>query len=146
MTTPRIRSSVSLAAVLSFAIALGACAPSRIASNPPAPAEGASVTLRFDNAARDYVHVYLVGDKREWLLGRVEPGARATLRIPDDALSASPGSVRLAVLQGQRVTLRAASEPGVAFTLAQPAGEIVSQRWTFSQPLASGQLTSMRLR
>ncbi|MEO8563086.1 MAG: hypothetical protein ABI601_13470 [bacterium] len=146
MTTPRSYSSVSLAAVLSLSLALGACAPSRIASNAAASAEGAPLALRFDNAARDYVHVYLVSETREWLLGRVEPGARATLRIPDDALAEHPGSMRLAVLAGQRVTLRAATEPGVAFTLAQPAGEILAQRWTFSKPLASGELTSLRVR
>jgi len=29
------------------------------------------LAIRFDNGERDYVRVYLVGEKREWLLGRV---------------------------------------------------------------------------
>jgi hypothetical protein len=146
MTTPRIRSLVSLAAVLTVTLTLGGClsAPSRLASDGPAPAEGAPLAIRFENDARDYVHVYLIGDQREWLLGRVEPGGRATLRIPEAALSEDAGPMRLAVLVGDRVTLRAAGKPLAAIAIAQPATEILSQRWTFSQMLSTGQLTGLR--
>jgi hypothetical protein len=34
----------------------------------------ASLTIRFDNAAQSYVDVYLIGQQREWRLGRVEAG------------------------------------------------------------------------
>jgi hypothetical protein len=146
MTTPRVRSLVSFAAALTLTVSLGACAgPSRLAQESPVPVGGSPLAVRFDNGARDYVHVYLVGDKREWLLGRVEPGARATLRIPDDALAGNPGSMRLAVLAGGRMSLRVAGETRAAMTLAQPASAILSQRWTFSQSLAQGQLTSLSL-
>ncbi|MDB4882760.1 MAG: hypothetical protein JWL95_1526 [Gemmatimonadetes bacterium] len=147
MSTPRIHSLVSLAAALTVTLTLVGCAsaPSRGASEGPISTDAAAPAVRFDNSARDYVHVYLVGQKREWLLGRVEPGGRATLRIPDAAMVESPGSIRLAVLAGQRATLRVAGEARAAFTLAQPATEILSQRWTFSQPLTSGQLTGLRL-
>jgi hypothetical protein len=147
MTTPRIRSLVSLAAALTVTLALGGCAsaPSRLAWDGAAATDVPPPAIRFDNGARDYVHVYLVGDKREWLLGRVEPGARAMLRIPEDALAGNPGSMRLAVLAGGRMTLRAASEARAAMTITLPAAEILSQRWTFSQTLASGQVTGLRL-
>ena len=147
MTTPRNRSRVSLAAALGLAVALGACAsaPPLSADLAPSPAAGSQVAVRFDNGARDYVHVYLIGQKREWLLGRVEPGARASLHIPDEAMAEDAGSLRLAVLTGGRVTQRAASDPRAAITLAQPATELLSLRWTFSQGLAAGQLTSLRL-
>jgi hypothetical protein len=100
------------------------------------------VTIRFDNAAHDYVQVYLVGEQREWWLGRVEVGARATLRIPDDAL-AEAGPMRLAVLEGLSRTLRVAGDGRAATTLSQPISAIVSRRWTFSQSAASEQLTSL---
>jgi hypothetical protein len=147
MTTPRIRSLVSLAAALTVTFTLGGCAsaPSGRAWDGPAPTDGPPLAVRFDNDARDYVHVYLIGDQREWLLGRVEPGARATLRIPEDALAENAGPMRLAVLVGERVTLRAAGKPLAATAISQPAAEILSQRWTFSQMLATGQLTSLRL-
>ena len=142
MTTPRTRSLVSLAAALTLTVVLGGCAsaPSRLALDDPASAE-APVGLRFENGARQHVHVYLVGAKREWLLGRVEPGARATLRIPDEALAEELGFVRLAVVTGDKMTLAAASDPRATITIPQPAPGIASQRWAFSQ----GQLTPLRL-
>jgi hypothetical protein len=147
MTTPRTRSLVSLATALTVILTLGGCAsaPSRLASDEPAPIEGPPLTVRFDNGASDYVHVYLIGEQREWLLGRVAPGAIATLRIPDAALTENAGPMRLAVLVGERVTLRAAGKPLAAIAIAQPAAEILSQRWTFSQMLSTGQLTGLRV-
>ena len=123
MTTPRTRSLVSLAAVLAVSLTLGACvsAPSRLATEESTLPDDAPVVIRFDNDARDYVHVYLLGEQREWLLGRVEPGAHATLRIPDAALSEDAGPMRLAVLRGERVTFRVAGEARAATTIAQSA-------------------------
>ena len=147
MTTPRTLSLVSLALALSATLALGGCAsaPSRHAPEGIALSEGAQLAFRFDNEARDNVHVYLVGAKREWLLGRVAPGARATLRIPEEALAENPGFMRLAVLAGQHATLRAAAERRAAISMEQPAAAILSQRWTFSQTLEKGQLNALGL-
>jgi len=145
MSTPRTRSLVSLAAALAFTLPLGGCvaAPSRLAPEGIAPSDGAQLAFRFDNEARDDVHVYLIGEKREWLLGRVAPGARATLRIPEDALAENPGFMRLAVLAGQHASLRAAAESRAAISMQQPATAIVSQRWSFSQTSANGKLISL---
>jgi len=140
MTTPRIRSLVSFVAALTFTSTLGGCAnaPARLAVN----ADEQPLSFRFDNEARDYVHVYLIGTRQEWLLGRVEAGARVTLRIPDEALTEDLGSMQLAVRTGERVTLRASTEARTATTIMQPAAELLSLRWTFSQTSAKGgQLT-----
>jgi hypothetical protein len=144
MTTIRSRSLVSLAAALALTLALGGCAgnPTRGALNDPAPVAGRPVTIRFNNDARQYVHVYLVGENREWLLGRVEPGAHTALRIPEGAMSHDGWSMRLAVLAGDRVTMQVASRPGAQVTIAQPAGQLVAQKWTFTQTLANGQATA----
>jgi hypothetical protein len=144
MTTRLTRAIVSLAATMAVTLALGACVrgPSRPASDGPAPMDGHPLTIRFDNYGREHVHVYLVGTQRQWLLGRVEPGARATLRIPEAALAGSQGFVQLAVLTGERLTLQAARDPRATFTVAQPASAILSQQWMFAQ----GQLTSLPLR
>jgi hypothetical protein len=85
------------------------------------------------------VHVYLVGEQREWLLGRIEPGARAVLRIPEASLAGNPAFVRLAVLAGARQTAAAARDPRATFTIPQPAATLLTQRWAFAQ----GQLTSL---
>jgi hypothetical protein len=146
MTTPRFRSLVSAAAALSVAITLAGCAgaPSRRAADAPVPVQAMASTVRFDNGGRDHVRVYLVSQTQEWLLGRVEPGARATLRIPDDALAGNTSSMRLAVVPGGGVTLRAAGGAATAITMSQPASALLSQRWAFSQVSASGELTSVR--
>jgi hypothetical protein len=141
MTTPRIRSLVSLAAALIVTLMIGGCAsaPSRLATDVPA------ATVRFDNEARDYVHVYLVGARQEWLLGRVAPGARARLQIPTAALAEDAGMMWFAVLPGDRVTMRAAGEARAATTIGQPMTALLSQRWTFSQLTTTGQITSLSL-
>ena len=144
MTTPRIRAIVSLAATLTAMLALGACAQAgtRPGTGDLEIAEARSVTIKFVNDEREYVHVYLIGERREWVLGRVEPGARATLRIPDESLAEGRGVVRLAVLSGGRLALQAARDPRARITVAQPASEILSQEWRFSQ----GQVLSLRAR
>jgi hypothetical protein len=137
MTTSWRRTSVSLAA--STMLLLGACATGITGRTQGcAPAQPGSRTIRFDNEGRERVHVYLIGQHREWSLGRVEPGATATLRIPTAALS-EPEFLRLAVIVGDRTTLRAARDPRTQLTIAQPALHVLSQRWGFAQ----GQLTSM---
>jgi len=140
MTTPRTRVIVSLAARLSMTLALGACAPPQpyTALDGPTFIQEASVhTVRFDNTANEHAHVYLVTDERQWLLGRVAPGVRATLRIPDAALTASVYRAQLAVLTGERITPQVARDPRATFTIAQPASALVSHRWTLTQ----GQIT-----
>ena len=146
MITPRMYSPVSPAAVLAVALALAGCAsaPSRSAPDGPARADAPPrLGVPFENYARDYVHVYLVGERREWLLGRVEPLARTRLRIPEAAL-VEPGSMRLVVLVGERVTLRTADAARATTTIAQPAASILSHRWTFSHSATAGQLSALR--
>ena len=147
MTTPRTHSLVSLALALTLTCTLGGCAsaPSPQASDRPAHADGPPLAIPFDNEAGDYVRVYLVGARRQWLLGRVEPGARATLRIPDDAFAPSEGWVRIAAVVGGGVSTRVANDPAAAIAMAQPAAAILSQRWTFARSVATGRLMSLPL-
>ena len=147
MSTLRTRSLVSLATAFAITHTVGACASAGsrgpIVVNAPAVADGIPLTIRFDNDSRDYVHVYLVGERREWLLGRVEPGAHATLRVPDDAVVDDRASIQLAVVSGGHVSLRAAREAPAAIAILQPTDAVLSQRWTYSQTLATGRLTSL---
>jgi hypothetical protein len=146
MTTPRPYARVSLTAItiLSLALSLGACAgaPSRSAAYGASPTQAATTSFRFDNEARDHVHVYLIGQRREWLLGRVEPGSIATLQVPDDLFDSDPGMVQLAVIAGGGVSQKAALDPRAQLSIAQDASGILSHRWQ----LAQGQLTSLAVR
>jgi hypothetical protein len=124
-----------------IALALGACirAPSRPVADGLMSTDTRSLTIRFDNFAHESVRVYLIGEKREWLLGRVEQGAIAILRVPDAALTEGSTLVRLAVLVGEPGTFEAARHAR-ALTVAQPASAILSQQWRFSR----GELISLR--
>ena len=134
------RSFVSIVAISSLTLALGACGSLfRQELNEPMWSGTRPQTLRFENLARDNVDVYLIGEKREWHLGRVATGAIESLRLPDDAF-ADGTMVRLAVLVGERMTLSAARNPRAVVTIAQPPAIVMSQRWSFSQ----GNLTSVQ--
>jgi hypothetical protein len=136
MITPAGRltvSAISLAAAFS-ALPLGACArgPAPTTWDGTAAAAGEQPEIRFENQAQTYVDVYLIGETRQWWLGRVAPGARTTLRIREEALTATTsGYVRLAVLPNASLTMQAARDPRAAFTIAQPGQSLLDQRWTF---------------
>jgi len=134
MITPAGRLTVS-AISLAATLALGACArgpsPSTWSGTAAATSEGA--TIRFVNEAESSVDVYLVGETRQWWLGRVAPGARTTLRISNEALTTTSGYLRLAVLAGAPLTMQAARDPRATLTIAQPGQSLLDQRWTFRQ-------------
>lgn len=150
MTTPATRSAVSLrslAAALTAVLALGACAHNR----PPttwdetALHEEQRAGIRFENLADTYVDVYLIGEQREWWLGRVATGALTTLRVPDGAWPTGPGFVKLAVLANAWRTTQAARDPRATLTIAQPPSQLLTQRWTFRHtPLASPEIFGAR--
>jgi len=137
MTTSRRCAFVSIAVTMT--IALGACIGASSHPAPNASIDALPITIRFDNTGRERVDVYLIGAKREWVLGRVEPGAIATLRIPEEALAKGSMYVRLAVIAGEPVTFEAARNPRARLSIAQPAAVILSQEWRFSQ----GELTPL---
>lgn len=138
MITPASRLTVSVFS-LAAALALGACAggPTPTTWDRAAAITDQGATIRFVNEAETYVDVYLVGETRQWWLGRVAPGARTTLHISDEALVATSGYLRLAVLAGARLTVQAARDPRAALTIAQPGQSLFDQRWTFRQSQVS---------
>lgn len=139
MTTLYRRTFVSVAVTLT--LSLGACVSA--SSRPvldPRIGEGATLlSIHFDNFSTQTVDVYLIGTKREWLLGRVAPGGVASLRLPDEAFARKSMMVRLAVLAGEHRTLTAARDPWAVFGITEPASAFLAKRWSFSQ----GSLTSL---
>lgn len=133
MITPGIRAAVSVLSVAS-ALALAACAggPSTTWNDAVTPSER-RVAIQFDNEGESSVDVYLVGQTREWRLGRVAPGARTTLWIPESAVSSTSGFVRLAVLAGAPPSAQASRDPRSVFAIAQPGSDLIGQQWKFSQ-------------
>ena len=142
MLTPAGRLTVSVISV-AVTLALGACARGPSPTTRPGAAAAAEqgATIRFVNEAESYADVYLVGETRQWWLGRVAPGARTTLRISNEALTVTSGYLRLAVLAGASLTAQAARDPRATLTIAQPGQSLLDQRWTFRQ----SQLTAPEL-
>ena len=146
-------SGVALAALLVTAVGIGGCAER---PRPLTQAEyvesaesvaSANETLQFDNQATVYADVYLVGGQLQWRLGRVPPGFRATLRVPESAIPWTMGFVQLAVIPGSQVSAEAGRDPRAIIAAAQRMSEVVSQRWTFRQAAGAAlQLQATRLR
>jgi hypothetical protein len=143
-------SGIGLAALLVAALGVGACAGRRHVLTQTERAESAETAgatsaesrtdmLEFDNQATVYVDVYLVWADRplQWRLGRVLPGMRATLRIPESAIDQTLGFGRLAVIPGSQVSAEAWRDPRAVIAIAQPMSEVLSQRWAFRQPAGS---------
>ena len=139
MITSRSRAIVSaatIATLASSALMLDACArnPAPAAWDGTASIEDKPLVVGFDNQAETYVDVYLVGQVREWRLGRVPPGMRSQLRIPKDAQQElMSGFVRLAVLAGSPYSAHVAREPRATFTIPEAASRVLAQEWTFRQ-------------
>lgn len=135
MTTSRRRAFVSIAATMTITLALTACISRspRSELNARRSLDALPITIRFDNFANERVDVYLIGTKREWVLGRVEAGGIASLRIPEEVLEKGSMHVRLAVIAGEPVTFAAARNPHARLSVAQPASTILSQQWRFAQ-------------
>lgn len=129
MNTATIRRSVSLFA----AVVLGACASNRrpVVWDASDVLADRATTIRFDNEGERAVDVYLVGDRQEWRLGRVAPGATSKLDIPEAAIVESVGFVRLAVIAGGPLSVRAGLDPRAQFSIAQPLAELPQQRFTY---------------
>ncbi len=138
MITPASRLTVSAIALATLALVACAGGPAPSTWEGTAQSIGQGATIRFENEAQSYVDVYLVGETRQWWLGRVAPGARTTLRISSEALTTTSdprtsGYLRLAVLAGAPLTLQTARDPRATLTIAQPGRSLFDQRWTFRQ-------------
>jgi hypothetical protein len=103
--------------------------------------------LQFDNQATVYVDVYLIGTQIQWRLGRVPPGMRVNLSVPESAIDWTMGFVQLAVIPGSQLSAQASRDARAIIAIAQPVSEVLSQRWTFRQPDGAAlQLQATRLK
>ena len=145
VTTRCAKSLVSIASGVLATLFAAALGPTACAGGPHAP-EPEPVTIRFDNEATVYVDVYLVSGQFQWKLGRVPPGMRAMLRVPESAIESTMGLMRVAAIPGSLMSAQAERDPRAVFATAQAVSEVLSQRWTFRQPEAAAlQLEGTRL-
>jgi hypothetical protein len=136
MTTRGVRWLVSAASIVSAMCGAAALGLTACAGRPQRP-EPEIATMQFRNDAMVSVDVYLISAQFQWRLGRVPPGIRAVLRVPESAIESAMGVVRVAVIPGSQMSAQANRDPRVVFAIAQPVSAVLSQRWTFRQPAAA---------
>lgn len=135
MGIPTTRCAFPLAACL----LLISCAPSpRMALARPEPAR----TITFHNNGRERVQVYLIGQKEDWLLGRLEPLERAQLRLPASSFVETDEAVVLAVLPGWSRSLSPRTDWRAVRSIEERGSQLPGAEWRF----VNGQLQGPRQR
>ena len=91
----------------------------------------ATASLTFENATIDPVTVYLDHAGSRLILGHVEPGRQARLRIPEFASLRSRSDVRVVVvpLGADRDGSRAGNTATAVCSELEPAQQVVQMRW-----------------
>ena len=115
----------------SVVLVAAACAPRRAAGPRPLRAPPVPLLL-FDNATIEPVRVYLVTGGSEWLVGRVEPGRVALLRLPVplESLRAREVSLSVVPLASGRPTAGASATRADAIRSEPLAGSFFAgMRW-----------------
>jgi hypothetical protein len=89
----------------------------------------ASITLH--NQGRDRIQVYLVGEKEDWYIGRLEPLETAHLVLPQFGFASAARAVSLAVVPGWSRSLEPRREPRATFSFDEITDNLPGQEWTF---------------
>ena len=92
-------------------------------------------TIVFHNQAHDRIQVYLIDERQERLLGRLEPLETARLRLPNFS-SERAEAVLLAVIPGWSKDLRPSRNGRAIFSIKEFTNNLPGEEWIF----VSGQL------
>jgi hypothetical protein len=106
-----------------------ACRPNQLRNDGLAPESAGRITFRNQSAIP--IQVYLVGETREWLLGRLEPLQTGQLLLPAWTGETTPASVALVVISGWSRTLDANHHPGRVRSLNEPTERLNGGIWIF---------------
>jgi hypothetical protein len=109
--------------ILLGALPLAGCATH--SGRPEAPAgavAAARPVIRATNEGSDWLDFYLIGETREWYLGRVAAGGKTWLSLPADLRRDGPRTLRLAVIAGAPRSLRAERDPRAVVTVQHSVG------------------------
>jgi hypothetical protein len=110
-------------------MSMAACMPSRAPRDWRQPAAGGLITFRNQMAMP--IQVYLVGEKSECLLGRLEPFETARLRLRASSCDGMSASVILVVVPGWSRTFDARHHPAGVQSLKEPSERMSGETWAF---------------
>lgn len=123
----RLRLGGALIAMVLLSLDVSACAGSwRSTSDLQAKPQ-----LFFENATPDAVSVYVDDQESQWLLGHVEPGRSARLRLPQFLVTPRTSDVRLVVVPvgSHRDAGRAPLIEGAIRSDLEPLEHLRTMRW-----------------
>jgi hypothetical protein len=124
-------------AALAVGILMASCMQHRMALQEEPALAG---TITFHNNGRDRIQVYLIGEKEDWLLGRLEPLETAHLRLPESPYATGEEAVVLAVLPGWARSLAPRGDRRVTLSLKEYTKNLPGEEWIF----VNGQLQGPR--
>lgn len=129
----RIRGAIAIAACLVCASCVrpGRTAPGELAPRP---------TITFRNQGRDRIRVYLVSEKREWLIGRLEPLETAHLVLPEFGFVTASRAVSVAVVPGWFTHARPLRAPGATSSIDELTDNLPGEEWIFVDGQIAGPL------
>jgi hypothetical protein len=111
---------------------------SRMTVQLPQPdLEPTAATLTFRNQSRERIYVYLIEEREEQLLGRLEQLETARLRLPVRSSAGEGGMIRLAVVAGEASRLQPSRDSRAILSVYLPVQSLVGQNMAF----VAGQLT-----
>ena len=94
--------------------------------------------ISASNEGSDWLDFYIIGDAREWYLGRVAAGGKARLPLPADLPRDGQGTLQLAVIAGAPRGVQARRDPRAVVTVQQPLRALLGQHWTFARRQLTG--------
>jgi hypothetical protein len=113
---------------LAGTLLIASCASHRVAPEGPPISNNAII---FQNQGHDRIQVYLIGQREERLLGRLEPLETARLQLPQWVFDGAPESVILAVIPGWSKDLRPSHNTAGTFSIKEFKDNLPGEAWSF---------------
>lgn len=133
MAINKLRSAVTLSAALVIASCVQHNAAPLQNDNTP------TVTITFRNQSRDRIQVYLVGEKEDWLLGRLEALETAHLSLPAASIAAAQ-SVVIAVIPDWSRSLQPRRDRRAVLSIKERTYNLAGEEWIFVDGQLQGPL------
>ena len=125
------------ATVLAACLAIASCVHRSAAAAGDLPR---SATITVHNQGRDRIQVYLVSEKQDWLIGRLEPLETARLPLPEFGFTATPQAVALAVVPGWTRNLQPGRDPNAALSIDEVTDDLPGEEWIYVNGQLQGPL------
>lgn len=98
---------------------------------PQSDLEPTAATLTFRNESRERIYVYIIEEKEERLLGRLEQLETLRLRLPERSSGGAAAMVRIAVVVGAASRMQASRDGRAVLSIQLPMQSLAGQNMAF---------------